>query len=77
MGILQESAGLTDRLTPPSGFIRAHLDVKAFFNLLSQPHRPQQSKTQHLSLDKVRGESFPSQFMKIATQIPRSWPKNG
>lgn len=29
MGILQESAGQTERLTPPLGFIRARLDVKA------------------------------------------------
>lgn len=29
MGILQESAGQTDGLTPPLGFIRARLDVEA------------------------------------------------
>lgn len=29
MGVLPESAGQTDRLTPPLGFIRARLDVKA------------------------------------------------
>lgn len=29
MGILQKSAGQTDRLTPPLSFIKARLDVKA------------------------------------------------
>jgi len=62
MGILQESAGQTDKLTPPLGFIRARLDVKAFFNPLSQPCRPQQSQAVHLSLDRTQAESFPSQF---------------
>lgn len=71
MAILLESAGQTDRLTPPVGFIRARLDVKAC--LIHFHSHAEHNTAQCLSLDGTQAETQ-AQSLKQEDKTPGGWP---